>query len=181
MDVRKAYDTVWHENAYVEMQVAGINGKIWRQLQAMHSGLTRRVMHPLGFMDPFDVERDVAQGAVESPWVYSIFIDGLAKALKDAGMGIMIAGRRVPLLMYADDIVLLASTPRDLTAINAIISDFAHKNRFQVNGQKSAVMAFNEPPAHSRPSRKLFGKRVEMVDKCTYFGTVTTAAEGDWR
>ena len=27
----------------------------------------------------------------------------------------------------------------------------------------------------------LFGKRVEVVDKYTYLGTVTTAAEGDWR
>ena len=47
------------------MHDAGINGKLWRQLQKMHNGLTRRVMHPLGFTDPFDVLRGVAQGAVE--------------------------------------------------------------------------------------------------------------------
>ena len=185
VDVRKAYDTVWREKAYVEMHDAGINGKIWRQLQVMHSGLTRRVMHPLGFTDPFDVERGVAQGAVESPWVYSIFIDGLAKALKNAEMGIMIAGRRVPLLMYADDIVLLASTPRELAAMNTIVSDFAHKNRFQFNGRKSAVMAFNTPPNTLKAVKEanwiLFGKRVEVVDKYTYLGTVTTTIEGDWR
>ena len=49
------------------MHDAGINGKLWRQIQAMHKGLTRRVMHPLGLTEPFDVERGVAQGAVESP------------------------------------------------------------------------------------------------------------------
>ena len=101
VDVRKASDTVWREKAYVEMHDAGINGKLWRQLRNMHKGLTRRVRHPVGDTDPFDVERDVRTGAVESPWAYSIFIDGLAKALKRAGHGTMIAGRRVPLLMYA--------------------------------------------------------------------------------
>ena len=74
------------------MHEAGINGKLWRQLQNMHKGLTRRVRHPVGLTDPFDVERGVAQGAVESPWVYFIFIDGLAKALKKAGHGTMVAG-----------------------------------------------------------------------------------------
>ena len=86
----------------------------------MHPGLTRQVMHPLGFTDPFDVEHGVTQGAVESPWVYSIFIDGMAKALKAAGHGIMVAGRCVPLLMHDDDVVLLASTPAKVAAMNTV-------------------------------------------------------------
>ena len=45
IDARKA---VWREDAYVRIYESGVQGKLWRQLQAMHSGLTRRVMHPLG-------------------------------------------------------------------------------------------------------------------------------------
>ena len=184
VDVRKAYDTVWREKAYVTMHDAGINGKLWRQLQTMHSGLTRRVMHPLGLTDPFDVLRGVAQGAVESPWVYSIFIDGMAKALKRAGHGIMVAGRRVPLLMYADDVVLLASTPAELAAMNAVVTEFARRNRFEYNGKKSGVMAFNVTPmafeAVKASKWVLSGKAVMVVDTYTYLGTITTADEGDW-
>jgi hypothetical protein len=184
IDVRKAYDTVWREKAYVEMHEAGINGKLWRQLQNMHKGLTRRVRHPVGLTDPFDVERGVAQGAVESPWVYSIFIDGLAKALKKAGHGIMVAGRRVPLLMYADDVVLLASTQSELEAMMAITGDYARRNRFEYNGKKSGVMIFNAKAEalHKAKQTKweLFGQKVEVVDSYTYLGTVTTTKEGDW-
>ena len=89
IDVKKAYDTVWREQAYVRIHEGGIKGKLWRQLQAMHGGLTRRVRHPLGPSDPFPVERGVAQGAVESPWVYAAFIDGIAQALHAAGLGII--------------------------------------------------------------------------------------------
>jgi hypothetical protein len=184
VDVRKAYDTVWREKAYVAMHDAGINGKLWRQLQKMHSGLTRRVMHPLGFTDPFDVLRGVAQGAVESPWVYSIFIDGLAQALKRAGHGIMIAGRRVPLLMYADDIVLLASTQQELKSMNKIVTDFARHNRFEYNGKKSGVMVFNTSAAALEAVKAtnwtLSGKKVNVVDAYTYLGAVTTTTGGDW-
>ena len=184
VDVRKAYDTVWREKAYVQMHEAGIDGKLWRQFQNMHQGLTRRVRHPVGTTDPFDVERGVAQGAVESPWIYSIFIDGLAKALKRAGHGVMIAGRRVPLLMYADDVVLIASSQSELKAMMAVASSFARRNRFQYNGKKSGVMIFNAKPAAlrmaKRTSWRLVDKTVKVVDSYVYLGTVTTTKEGDW-
>jgi hypothetical protein len=131
------------------------------------------------------VERGVAQGAVESPFIYSMFIDGLAKALKRAGHGIMIAGRRVPLLMYADDVVMLASTQSELVAMNAIATDFARRNRFEYNGKKSGVMVFNAGAAATTKVKEakwvLFGKEVKVVDSYTYLGTVTTTQEGDWR
>ncbi len=166
------------------MHEAGINGKLWRQFQVMHAGLTRRVMHPAGLTVPFDVERGVAQGAVESPWIYSMFIDGLAKALKAAGHGLMIAGRRVPLLMYADDVVMLVSTQSKLVAMNAIATDFARRNRFEYNNKKSGVMVFNAGAAATIKVKEakwvLFGKEVKVVDSYTYLGTVTTTREGDW-
>ena len=150
----------------------------------MHKGLTRRVMHPLGFTEPFDVERGVAQGAVESPWVYSIFIDGMAKALKRAGFGVMIAGRRVPLLMYADDVVLLASTPTELAAMMAVVSDFSRRNRFEYNGKKSGVMAFNTSAATLKAVKdadwELAGKKVKVVEAYTYLGAVTTQDGENW-
>ena len=88
IDARKAYDTVWREYAYAQIHDSRVRGKLWRQLQAMHSGLQRKVRHPLGDTEPFEVGRGVAQGAVESPWVYSNFIEGLTTRLKAAGLGV---------------------------------------------------------------------------------------------
>ena len=142
IDVRKAYDTVWREQAYVRIHDSGVKGRLWRQLQVMHANLTRVVRHPLGMTDSFQVERGVAQGAVESPWIYASFIDGLAEALKEAGLGIWVAGEQVPLLMYADDVVMLASSQDELAQMNAVATAFAHHNRLEFNGKKSGVMAF---------------------------------------
>ena len=185
IDVRKAYDTVWREDAYVRIYDSGIQGKLWRQLQAMHTGLSRRVMHPLGYTDWFAVERGVAQGAVESPWIYANFIDGLARALRAAGLGVMVAGRRVPILLYADDMVMLASSQPELARMNAVASEFARKHRFQFNGEKSAVMAFNTTPvAMDRVKStkwELFGDPVEVKDSYVYLGTITPANGTGWK
>jgi hypothetical protein len=184
IDARKAYDTVWREDAYVRIYESGVRGKLWRQLQAMHSGLTRRVMHPLGMTDCFNVDRGVAQGAVESPWVYANYIDGLAKELKARNLGVPIAGRRVALLMYADDIVMLAATQRELELMNKIASRFAQRHRFQFNGEKSGVMLFNVKPAAKAAAQSarwtLFGEKVEVKDSYVYLGTVTPGDGMSW-
>ena len=36
--------------------------------------------------------------------------------------------------MYADDIVLLAGTVAELRAMNQVVSDFAFRNRYSLNG-----------------------------------------------
>ena len=48
--------------------------------------------------------------------------------------------------MYADDVILMASSPRELEAMNAVVTEFARRNRFEYNGKKSGVMVFNATP-----------------------------------
>jgi hypothetical protein len=83
------------------------------------------------------VTRGVAQGPVESPFLYSCFINGLAEDLRERGLGVQAAGILTPLLMYADDIVLLASSVPELRAMNKVATDYAFANRYQFNGKKS--------------------------------------------
>ena len=151
----------------------------------MHSGLSRRVRHPLGVSEWFPVERGVAQGAVESPLVYACFIDGLARELKAAGVGIWVAGVQIPLLMYADDIVLMAASQSERARMSTIVSEFARRNRFEFNGEKSGVMAFNatvsERARCSSRSWSLFDEPVKVVSEYTYLGTNTPANGISWK
>ena len=184
VDVRKAYDTVWREGAYVRIYEGGVRGKLWRQLQVMHAGTSRSVLHPAGLTDPFVDERGVPQGAVESPWIYSQFIEGLAKEIKAAGLGVWIAGLQVPLLMYADDIVFMAGSVGELKKMMAIASSFSRRNRFQFNGDKSGVMVVNAGPAlreqvHNEPWL-LAGEKVKVKEEYEYLGTLSTTNEANW-
>ena len=150
IDARKAYDTVWREGNFVRLHDMGIRGKLWRQLQAMAANPKSKIRLPFGETEYFRVSRGVAQGAVESPFLYACFINGLAEELKNKGMGIIIAGKRTPLLMYADDVVFLAGSVKELREMNQVVTDYARRNRYQLNGEKSAVMAFGADAATTR-------------------------------
>ena len=174
IDARKAYDTVWREGNYVRLFDLGVQGKMWRQIQTMGGSMRSKVRLTIGETEWHDVKRGVAQGAAESPWLYSNFINGMVQELKSRGLGIMIGGIRVPLLMYADDIVMLASSVTELREMNRIATQFAHQNRFRHNGAKSAVMMFNpDKRMRERVEQEVWtlsGERVEVVDNYKYLG-----------
>jgi len=60
-------------------------------------------------------------------------INGLARELKKRGQGVDIGGRRVQMLLYADDIVLLAETPDDLQRMLDVVSEYSRKWKVRVN------------------------------------------------
>ena len=69
--------------------------------------------------------------------MYANYSDGLHEALRVAGIGIWVYGRLVPLLMYADDLVLLATGPTMLAAALTIVEQYAANWRFDINHDKS--------------------------------------------
>ena len=174
IDARKAYDTVWREGNFVKLFDMGVRGKMWRQLQAMSSDPHSRVRLSFGDTEWYKLSRGVAQGAVESPWLYSCFVNGLADELKRRGLGIPIGGVLTPLLMYADDIVMLAGTVTELREMNAVASEYARLNRFQHNGKKSAVMLFNADAGLRQRALEerweLSGEAVQVKGQYKYLG-----------
>lgn len=185
VDVRKAYDVVWREGTYVDMHHKGIHGRVWNQMQVMHGSMTRKVRLPWGTSEPYDVLRGAAQGAVESPWFFNVFIDGLARAFREAGFGVPFAGRSLALLMYADDVVFLANSQAELVAMCAVATEYARTHRFQYNGSKCGVMLFNASAAERAAAEyvqwSLFGESVKVVTEYEYLGSVTSLDARDWR
>ena len=185
IDARKAYDTVWREGNYVRLFDIGVQGKMWRQIQAMGKNMKHKVRLDIGETEWHEVRRGVAQGAVESPWLYSCFIDGLVEELKSRGLGIMFCGRRIPLLMYADDIVMFASSVSELQQMNDVASEYARKNRFRHNGKKSAVMTFNASPQLKKRVNQtrwaLSGEKVGVEETYKYLGVDLVNNTADWK
>ena len=91
------------------------------------------------------------------------------------------AGRLVPLLFYADDIVLLADNQAALTASLRVLEDYARKWRFQVNHGKSNVVVFGNRAAKKAAHQQewLFeNEPVEVVDMYKYLGMDFTNTPG---
>ncbi len=83
----------------------------------------------------------VRQGCVMSPNLFSLFINGMAEEIKAAAKGIAWAGKRLCLLMFADDVVLLAEEEKDLETMLEVAHRYSKRWRFQFNAAKCKVVA----------------------------------------
>lgn len=64
--------------------------------------------------DWFDVTTGLRQGCLLSPLLFNLYINDLVFSIKSSCNSIPIGGENVSLLMYADDLVLLARNENDL-------------------------------------------------------------------
>ena len=91
LDVRKAYDTVWHNGLWYKLWDMGVRGKMWRVIKKMYEGSKSMVLLDGEKSEGFNVEQGVAQGCSLSPILFSVFINDLLKEVEEAGFGIIVA------------------------------------------------------------------------------------------
>jgi hypothetical protein len=160
LDIRKAYDTVWHEGLKLRLLESGISGAMYRAICSLYQAgeSCLRLGGTAGYTDFFPVHTGVRQGCVLSPLLYSLFINGLALELRAAGAKFRLGAaidpersedeaERICQLLYADDIVLLAESEADLQALMRIVGAYAARWRFEINPTKSACVRFNRTGA----------------------------------
>ena len=80
------------------------------------------------------------QGDILSPTLFSIFLNDLATTIKDSGLGVNYYNNLVNILLYADDILLMAENPEDLQSLLNIVSDWCEKWRLSINNKKTQIM-----------------------------------------
>jgi len=187
LDVAKAYDHTWRDGLWWRLRRIGVTDKLLRVWRSSYDHVRRAVLIDDQITDEFECGAGVAQGAIDSPTLYDVFVDELAATLLFRGFGVTLgAGERVPLLMYADDMVLLASTPEQLQRMLDVVSVFAERWQFSYNASKSAVVVAAHPTSTVKIDARsyvwrLAGQRLPVLDQYKYLGLEIGAVdEGRW-
>jgi hypothetical protein len=82
----------------------------------------------------------VKQGCILSPTLFSIVMTDLVEMLNNRSQGILYRGELIPGLLYADDIILMASSDEELQAMLDTAAAFADKWSMKYNESKSKVL-----------------------------------------
>ena len=161
-------------------------GRCFDVMRTMYSRVLRSLLINGQMTEEFETEAGVPQGSVLSPFLYAIYINGLHKSLSDAGLGVWVLGRRVPLLLYADDIALLASSEVELQAMLDLVSSYARRWRFHTNHKKSNVVVMGTRAQKLRCAAftwELAGRRLIVLEEYKYLGAESgkaSRAAGRW-
>ena len=144
LDVKTAFDKVWHIGLFYKLHELGINGLLWKSFISLYENVVSSVSYR-GFKSAdFSVNVGARQGGVSSPFLYLCYIDKLLKDLENSCTSFSINDFRVPCIVSADDMVLLALTKSCLDEMMQTCFEYSCKWRYKFNASKSAVMVCNE-------------------------------------
>ena len=77
--------------------------------------------------------------------MFTLFICDFLDALKGCS-GVMLTSRRIPGLMFVDDLALLAVNPMDLQSALDVLHEYCLEWALSVNQNKTKVLVFGNKP-----------------------------------
>jgi len=176
IDIKKAYDTVWHAGLKAKLSQYGIHGRMHAALCSLYAGCesTIRLGGALGYTNFYPIETGVRQGCILSPLLYSLFINDVAVELKQkhSNCGVPVgAHARLTLLLYADDIVLLSESEAGVSQLMAALHAYSVLWRFEINHAKCGLICFRWAGSRLPVSQIRLGDRtVAWVSTYKYLG-----------
>jgi hypothetical protein len=170
IDIKKAYDRVFRAGLWKMVWDKGIRGKMWRVLKCLYGEVESCVLINGMKTDWFPVRVGVRQGCVLSPVLFAIFIDGVAEELRELGIGVPVGDEVLSLLMYADDIVLLAESEEELQNMLGVVYEYSRKWRFELSDKKTEVVVFGGKVKGSWEGFFIGEKKLKIVKGYRYLG-----------
>lgn len=202
LDIEKAYDSVWHDGLLYKLRRYGVTGRVWASLAAMYRQPSRQVRLGNQLSAPFEVKRGLMQGSILSPLLFNVMMAELAHVVYGSeriwSMGVLSQWtvsteppspgndtmRRCPMLIYADDIILLSPPiPLALWRLVSVVEAYGARWQFRFSASKSVVMAVGGsdvlvPDENTTAGPLLQHSKLRWVQSVRYLG-VDITNQGD--
>jgi hypothetical protein len=171
LDASKAFDRVNHWTLFRRLLDRGVPPHIVNTLMYWYTHQECTVQWGKETSKAFKVSNGVRQGGILSPLSFNLYVDELSRKLTKVNVGCKLNEQNMNHLMYADDLVLLAPSPKALQRLIDQCCEFGVENDINFNSAKSAVMVFRSPLTKTR-TPKLFinGNELQEVNQYKYLG-----------
>jgi hypothetical protein len=178
VDFKKAFDSVKHDLLLQSLYNEGIKGKFLGAIMAMYNSLLSCVKVNGVLSDYFDCPVGVRQGCVISPTLFSVFINNLANHVNQNGRhGVQLLPGLLELfiLLFADDVALLSTTPYGLQNQLNCLKNSCEKLQLTVNLDKTKILVFRKGGHLAKHERWYYNNvLLEVVNKYCYLGFTCT-------
>ena len=138
--LKKAFDSVNRNLLWYKLQLYRLSGALLNNITALY----KRVEYSLEINDQqtkyFEVKRGIKQGYILSPTLFNIFINDLISFVQELDKGIAIDNCKVSILLYADDVVLVAKNEQDLQILIDEVDFWCEKNEMSINIDKTKIL-----------------------------------------
>ena len=163
MDLEKDYDTIDRHGMWLMLRVYGVGGKLLKAVQSFYVDSRACVQEGNDVSEWFPVNCGLRQGCVMSPWLFNVYMDGVARKVnvRVLGKGLELlsanGGRfEINQLLFADDTAVVADPEEKLGRL-------CERRKLRVNVGKSKVMRCSRYGNGDRMHVTLNGEPLEEV------------------
>ena len=171
VDLRKAFDTVWHKGLLYKLMNNQIGQKFFNVIQSMYSSCESAVKFKNSHSNYFKLDRGVKQGDSLSPTLFNCFINDLHDTFDQSCDPLILKHTHVSSLSFADDLVLLSETHSGLQNTLNKLHNYCLNWQLSVNTTKTKVLTFQK--VH-KPTPDLYydNHPLEEVKEYNFLGTI---------
>lgn len=144
-------------------------------LKGLYSNIECSVRLNGNMTDWFNVDSGLKQGCILSSIMFNIYVNSLIDDINALNIGIDIDNEKLAILLYADDVVLLAENEKDLQKMLDVLNFWCKNNALYVNVNKSKIMHFRNPSVPRTDFNfTVNGNSMECVNCYQYLGLLLT-------
>ena len=112
IDFRKAYDGIDRALLYQKLNDNGIRGNMYNAILSLYKSVEYCVRINGQLTEWFDVRCGLKQRCLLSPLLFNLYINSLSSYICSLNIGVDLHGEKIPILLYADDLVLSAESEK---------------------------------------------------------------------
>ena len=177
IDYSKAFDCVQHEALWKIMIDMGFPIHIIKLIKNLYNEQSATVRINGETSEWFKAEQGVRQGCIISPYLFNIYAENIMRQIYCEEYfkhfhSLNIGGHDLPELRYADDTVLLSTTPEGLEKLIMSVKRHSEVQNLFLNAKKTKIMKTDKSKQH--PDIKVNNENIEVVKEFQYLGTIIT-------
>ena len=150
LDLSKVFDRVNHKTLFTKLARLNISGNLLKLLMFWYDNQLVNVKWKTIISDSFKMRNGTRQGSVLSPYLFSIYIREVSSHAIDSGIGYFVGSLCCNIILYADDMVLLAPSWKALQNLINTCDACTRNLDMKFNASKSVTMIFSPYKAMRR-------------------------------
>lgn len=171
-DLKAAFDKIDRKVLAERMRRMEVSVRLRKRIMEIYEETKNRVRVGEKKTDIFWTKIGVRQGCPMSPTLFNIYIADLEEDLgKGEKGGIVIGKEMFRSLTYADDIVLVAKSEKELKEMLKRLEKFLNRKKLKLNPEKSKILVFERGKRRKRKWR-WEGEEIEEVKEIKYLGFI---------